>query len=57
MLRALEPLEQEVNKIYVRRDHERKKYELEAELVLARADQAQQVRLMKWINKSLYSKI
>jgi hypothetical protein len=43
MLRELEPLEQEVKKIEIRRDYEEKRRELEAELISARADQTRQV--------------
>ncbi|CAF4124706.1 unnamed protein product [Rotaria sp. Silwood2] len=42
MLRATEPLEQEVKKIDIRRDQERKKHELEIELNVARNIEAQQ---------------
>jgi len=43
MLRELEPLEQEVKKIEIRRDYEEKRHELEAELISACVDQARQV--------------
>ncbi|CAF3335461.1 unnamed protein product [Rotaria sp. Silwood1] len=42
MLRQLEPLEQEVKNIELRRDYEVKRHVLEAELISARADQARQ---------------
>ncbi|CAF2313380.1 unnamed protein product [Rotaria sp. Silwood2] len=42
MLRELEPLEQEVKKIELRRDYQEKRHVLEAELISARADQARQ---------------
>ncbi|CAF1259296.1 unnamed protein product [Rotaria sordida] len=42
MLRQLEPLEQEVKKIELRRNYEEKRHVLEAELISARADQARQ---------------
>ena len=45
MLRRLEPFEQEVRKIDLRRNYEEKRRALEAELVSARANQAQQVYL------------
>ncbi len=43
MLRELEPLEQEVKKIEIRRDYEERKHVVEAELSSARADEVQQV--------------
>jgi hypothetical protein len=43
MLRELDRLEQEVKKIEIRRDYEEKRNGLEAELTIARGDQAQQV--------------
>jgi hypothetical protein len=43
MLRAVEPLDREVKKIEIRRDQEKKKHLLEAELILARNAEAQQV--------------
>jgi hypothetical protein len=43
MLRELKPLEQEVNKIEMRRDYEEKRHRLEAELISARTDQTRQV--------------
>ncbi len=54
MLRELEPLEQEVKKIEIRRDYEDKRHGLEAELVLARANQAHQVELQKILNIELF---
>ncbi|CAF3357287.1 unnamed protein product [Rotaria socialis] len=42
MLRRLEPLEQEVKKIELRRNYEEKRHLLEVELIAARADQARQ---------------
>jgi hypothetical protein len=44
MLRALESSEREVKKIEIRRDQETKKRELEAEIILARNAEAQQVK-------------
>jgi hypothetical protein len=43
MLRELKPLEQEVNKIEMRRNYEEQRHQLEAELISARADQTRQV--------------
>jgi hypothetical protein len=43
MLRELEPLEQEVKKIEIRRDYEERRHALEAELNIARADQVRKV--------------
>lgn len=43
MLRKLQPFEQEVKKIELRRDYEEKRHRLEAELLIARTDQARQV--------------
>ncbi|CAF5215855.1 unnamed protein product, partial [Rotaria magnacalcarata] len=42
MLRRLEPLEQEVKKIELRRNYDEKRHLLEVELIAARAAQAQQ---------------
>jgi hypothetical protein len=51
MLREVEPLEQEVKKIEIRRDQqENKKPALEAELALARNAEAEQVTNSKKIN-------
>ena len=43
MLRKLQPFEQEVKKIELRRDYEEKRHGLEAELLIARTDQTRQV--------------
>ena len=43
LVRAMEPLQQEVKKIEIRRDREKKKVDLEAELILARTAEAQRV--------------
>lgn len=43
MLRAMEPLDQQVKKIEIRRDQEENMHKLEAELIVARANEAQQV--------------
>jgi hypothetical protein len=43
MLRELKPLEQEVNKIEMRRNYEEQRHQLEVELISARADQTRQV--------------
>ena len=43
MLQELKILEQEVNKIEMRRDYTEKRHRLEAELVSARTDQTRQV--------------
>ncbi|UJR23176.1 hypothetical protein I4U23_026195 [Adineta vaga] len=42
MIRAMEPIEQQVKKIDVRRTQEEKKHQLEAELILAHGNQAHQ---------------
>jgi hypothetical protein len=47
MLRAMEPLEQEVKKIDIRRDREGKKRELEAEIILARGAESREVKNSK----------
>ena len=47
MLRDLEPLDQEVKKIELRRDYEGRRHGLEKELRTARADQLRQVRTPK----------
>ncbi|CAF1460702.1 unnamed protein product [Adineta ricciae] len=41
MLRAMEPLDQQVKKIEIRRDQEENKHKLEAELIVARGNEAQ----------------
>ncbi len=43
MLRELKLLEQEVNKIEMRRDYTEKRHQLEMELISARTDQTRQV--------------
>jgi hypothetical protein len=43
MLRVVEPFDREVKKIEIRRNQESKKHALEAELILARNAEAQQV--------------
>lgn len=43
MIRELEPLEQEIKKIEIRRNYEEKRHVLEAELSSARIDKIQQV--------------
>jgi hypothetical protein len=44
MIRALDPLEQEVKRMHMRRDQEKRKRALTTELMLAHDNQAQQVR-------------
>ena len=47
MVRAAEPLEQEVKKIEIRRNQEQKKPGIEAELIFARHAEAHQVNKLK----------
>jgi len=54
MLRALQPSEREVKKIEIRRNQESKKRELEAEIILARNAEAEQVKNSKTSNKIFF---
>lgn len=55
MVRALEPLESAKKKIELRRDQEKKKHDLESELIVARGIEAQKVTNFGSINDRIIS--